>query len=151
MNLIEQLKDPKQAQPFGLRTPEEQEALKKAGKENCRWLSRSGNWIYEEEHKNFPFCIIITYILQSDYQPKPEYVDFEIELDDGFYGARSYTCNYKGVLLPFTFTHLHCLPSLPEFDHFFLEGGQIQHLEHIAESIHNGAKVYARFRKRREL
>lgn len=148
-SLIKKLKDPEQAQPFGIYEkyfPEKAAILKKANKENCLLLI-DNNW---KNLNSGSFCKHMTYTLKPDYQPEPEYVDLEIELDDGFYGA----CSDKGILLPFAFTHLHCLPSLPGFFCFWQEEKNegYKDTEHIspyvvATRIDGGMKVYARFRK----
>ena len=73
--LIDKLKDPKQAQPFGLRSKAEQELLTKAGRPNCRWYDEDG-WNVQ---KCDSYCKETTYILKPDYEPEPEYEDIEIE------------------------------------------------------------------------
>jgi len=139
-DLIKQLKEPKQAQPFGLLSKEKQIICEIAGKKNCSLYTCDG-WV---KPSSGAFSRSTAYILKPDYQPDPEYVDLEIDIEDVFYGVWR---TDDSAFLPYPFTSLHCLPSLPGFYRFFLEDAQTLHLEHIAERIHNGAKVYARFRK----
>jgi len=115
--LIEKLKDPKRAQPFGILSPEEQKCLKKAGKANLISYSRTGwhNTTGEELFKTD------TYAIKPDYHPKPEYVNLEIEeFADGENTKWLGVWNTpEAFFLPHQFTHLHCLPSLPNFDGFY--------------------------------
>lgn len=145
MNLIEQLKDPKQAQAFGIYQqyyPKKEETLKNAGKENLLYHDLP-EWRAKKEARFFSYS---TYILKPDYQPEPEYVNLEIELEDGFYGAWR-----ERELLPCIFTHLHCLPCLPGFHGFW--GDENPKCEddlacqYVGREIEKGKKVYARFRK----
>ncbi len=146
-NLIEQLKDPKQARPFGLLKkyfPQKARQIESAFPDGCLIHSARGEFFEMRATAREP-SLNCTYILKPDYQPEPEYVDLEIELlANGFYGA----CKDKKCIgpLPYAFTPLHCLPSLLGFDHFVSEGGQTLHLEHIAQTIRISKKVYARFR-----
>ena len=72
-DLIEQLKDPKLAQPFGIYEkyyPEKAEVLKKADKQNCLRFYYGDNWI---EPIRGPFEGSCTYILRPGYQPELEW------------------------------------------------------------------------------
>ena len=198
-DLIEELKDRKKAQPFGLLSDKKQEMLKKATKVNCLILCHSGSW----ETRIGEFYLGNTYILKPDYQPEPEwknrvfastcdkskddannivgvtahckcgnvfcddivhgkehpqstfqlqteYVDFEIRQQCGFYGVNQ--TDETVYLLPFNFTHLHCLPSLLGFKGFWCsdKGAHISlHKEDIVTLIEvEKEEVFARFRKR---
>jgi len=145
--LIEQLKDKNYVRAFGLMTPEEQECFRKVGKKNCRWFT-GANWV--ECADPFTWGRVATYAIKPDYQPEPEFVDLEIVSlacsDIGKQGIQ-----LLGVLsvsfLPYHFTHLHCLPNLPNFEGFkeeHVEGTLA--IERIARYIHEGKKVFARFR-----
>ena len=140
-NLIEQLKKPEKAQPLGLLSGEKQEVFRKARIENCLDF-RGMTW--EKPSHNFHYAN--TYILNPDYKPESEYVDLEIQLHEGFYGAWSPSKDDESIVLPFRFTHLHCLLSLPGFDHFERDTGQILLSEHVANAIYSDGKVFARFR-----
>lgn len=80
--LIEKLKDPKQAQPFWMRTWEEQEILGRAGADGCLLISSTN------PQGRTPGAIVTAwsdgvYILKPDYKPEPEYGDIPIILVDG--------------------------------------------------------------------
>lgn len=75
--IIIKLKRKDLAQPFGLLNKEEQEVLKKAGKNNLLWLTDMCVWISPVAFSIHPNNIS-TYILKPDYEPEPEYVDIEI-------------------------------------------------------------------------
>ena len=72
--IIEKLKDPNQAQPFGLRSPEEQEVFREAGPENSLLYTVTESWV-TPTGLNGPNS---TFILKPGYEPEPEYVDLEI-------------------------------------------------------------------------
>lgn len=167
MNLIEQLKDPKQAQPYGLyRThcPEKAEVLKKAGWKN-RLVLEEGCFTPDYDnigpadarsnlHRNQ-----FTFILKPDYKPEPEYVDKEIYIKKEAHveWLGIYKTNYRQDVLPHTFTHLHCLSSLPGFVCFWLDEGDGYHdgnsyvgPARIAGLIEEGRKIYARFRAKKQ-
>ena len=81
----------------------------------------------------------------------PEYVDLEIVLDntERWLGVYDKNCN---TFLPFGFTHLHCLSSLPNFKEFWYETekGNNWYFTNdglVATYIDEGKKVFARFRK----
>lgn len=155
MTLIEQLKDPKLAQSFGVYEkyfPEKAEIIKKAYPKGCRYFSSfSREWNDVPRGENPTQSD--TYILKLDYQPEPEYVDLEIDLHEGWYGVWSPCKDDESITLPFRFTHLHCLPSLPGFFCFWQEenGEGYKDTEHIsfevvATAISPDNTVFARFR-----
>lgn len=148
--LIEQLKDKKQAKPFGLHNKEAKEIFETARTKNCfvYWTDR----IWQTPVSDC-FRVEFTYILKPDYKPGSEYVDLKIDLHEGFYGAWSPCKEDESVVLPFRFTHLHYLPSLPEFDCFWLDEGNSYRdgnsyvgPARIAGLMFEGKKVFARFR-----
>ena len=117
--LIEKLKDKKKIQAFGLLSKEEQECLKKAGKNNCLVYTIQGDWKKGTAY----FVNVSTYAIKPDYKPEPKFVDLEIyEYKDSFdkkwLGVnRDSNCDF----LPYNPTTLHCLPSLPGFAGFYLK------------------------------
>jgi len=139
-DLIEKLK--KNEKPFGLLTLEEQECLDKVGKQNCLVYTNSGKW---ENAAKCSFQSGNTYAIKPDYQPEPEFVDLEIVRHGDFLGAFN-----DPDVLPFNFTHLHCLPSLPKFHSFVYT--KVNGVEEwlptvsVASEIDEGHKVFARFR-----
>jgi len=152
--LIEQLKKPELAQPFGIYVryfPEKAAALRKARKENCLWWFRE-RW---DNAGETPFASDATYILQPDYHLEPEYVDLEIIRKGVWLGVSDEEHNYH--FLPFVFVHLHCLDSLPGFFCFWQEENNegykdTEHIsrEVVATAIDGGNKVYARLRKEKQ-
>ena len=77
MNMIEKLKDPKQAQPFGLLSKEQQECLRLANKSHNvrmyhpRTTLRDDGW---QDSHNWAFDTPWnSYILKADYEPSPDY------------------------------------------------------------------------------
>ena len=93
--LIEKLKDKKQAQPYGLLSDDERDVLETAGKNNCYIYCEGGGW--EISHRvSFSYCY--AYILKPDYEPEPEYIEIEIEVDgQGMYVLKEGIsgCEYK--------------------------------------------------------
>ena len=142
-DLIEKLKDPKQAQPFCLRSKEEQEILKKAGKQNCLWVGRDEQWHTTE---GVLFAADMCYILKLDYQPEPEYVDIPIikENGQGWLGITQ----QDDTDFPdynYGFIHLHCIPSIPSFEGFWWMAVKVAFTD-VARHVDEGDKVVARFR-----
>ena len=145
--MIEKLKDKDYVRAFGLMKPEEQECLKKVRKENC--VIFNDTWALPYQLCQ-PFENRFTYAIKPDYQPEPEFVDLEIvEGKDGFLGV------YNKEPIPMTnfpFVHLHCLPSLPNFEGFYMpdpvitDGHEYLFIGTVARNIAEGKKVYARFR-----
>jgi len=119
--MIEKLKNKKYVRAFGLMKPEEQECFKKAGKVNCSHYN-GDEWD--------PVCLGLfnrnsTYAIKPDYKPEPEYKDIEITQQGNWLGiTRPWAWDYSRF--PFDFTHLHCLPSLPNFEGFYLTSGDKQ-------------------------
>ena len=139
--LIEKLKDKNYVRALGLMTLEEQECFTKVGKENClfygdnTWMSTSGD--------KFLFSGT-TYVIKPDYQPEPEYVDFEIEKRSIWLGIET----GSNPLFPYVFMHLHCLPSLSNFEGFHIKDEEnFINIVGVARTISEGKKVYARFKK----
>ena len=129
--LIEKLKKNKVA--FGLLSPEEQECLKKVGKENCLVYCPSNIW----QQSNYGFNNTATYVIKPDYQPNPEFVDLEITLVANLLGTYD-----KGIFCP-----LYKLPSLSNFECFWKNHcHEVIYLDMVAKIIARGHKVYARFR-----
>ena len=144
--LIEKLKVKTLAQTFGLLTPREQECLKKVGKGNLLIYHSDDTW---DPSICGSFSGNLTYAIKPDYQPEPEFEDIEITKQGTWLGiVRPWAGDYSRF--PFDFTHLHCLPSLPNFDCFWIyefdKSGQNITLICIARHINEGKKVFARFR-----
>ena len=162
--MIEKLKDKDYVRAFGLMTPEEQECFEKVGKQNCLVYTNGGKW---EDAAKCPFSSGNTYAIKPDYQPEPEPVDLEITKCSDAKGVFWLGCWSEehlkpfvdGVSLPHSFTHLHCLPSLPNFVCFWEEtetdkdktGYRLDKAFWIvglaADKADEGKKVYARFRR----
>lgn len=155
--LIEKLKKKGYVRAFGLMTPEEQECFEKVGKKNCIYLltneENEDSWM-DGKYSHKVFKGDTTYAIKPDYQPEPEYVDLEIERCSdsegivwlGAWSEEHIKPSEKGMKLPYPFTHLHCLPSLPGFDGFEVDGNTIP-TEYVASNISVGCKVIAKFRK----
>lgn len=131
-DLIEKLKDKKQARPYFLCTEEEQRILNKAGCEGIWMLDSAGMWGTPTRKPSA--YIGQCYVLKSDYQPKPEYTDIEIK--------------YCGTLLIADNLAIHNLVSRRNFVGFYRKstiGDQIVSVDSIAGRIRHGDKVVARF------
>jgi len=149
--IIEKLKDKNYVRAFGLMTPEEQELFKKVKKQNCIIYNLGKHWLDCQNSKE-EFYDIQTYAIKPNYQPEPEYVDWEIvKGNDNFLGIHRRIIS-NDPPIPFSFTHLHCVPSLPNFDQFWWDSdtgtrfGSVC-IESVARLRAEGKKVYARFRK----
>ena len=143
--LIKRLQDKNYVRAFGLMSPEEQKCFEKVTKHNCLFYSDCRGWV----NTGGLFMNGSTYAIKPDYQPEPEYVDLEIEEHEGFLGVWRNRAQY---FLPHRFTHLHCLPSLPNFEGFwYQETDIIEHkmimLVNVATLVYEGHKVYPKFRK----
>ena len=145
--LIEKLKDKNYVRPFGLLSPEEQECLKKAGKNNCLVYTVLGDW---KKGKAY-FINISTYAIKPDYQPEPEYEDVEIKVFSTnrlgiVYRQKCFT-NPNSIMIP-----LHELPSLPNFEGFWFDtdtGTRFNFTDDgpVATYRDEGKTVYASFRR----
>ena len=137
--MIEILKSNKKA--FGLMEPEEQECLEEVGKQNCLVYTNGDKW---EDAAECSFQYGNTYAIKPNYQLEPEPVDLEIFALDGWLMVqRDSNCEF----LPYLQTHLHCLPSLPNFEGFIETSAHgTLAIERIAKYISEGKTVYARFR-----
>ena len=138
--LIEKLK--KNEKPFGLLDPEEQKYLKKVGINNCRIFFIQNEW----SMAGGSFIAFYTYAIKPDYQPEPEFVDLEIRSDstNDWLGVPDCGGNYDW--LPYHFTHLHCLPSLPNFVGFHYDEETTVRFEDVANLIDKKDTVFVRFR-----
>jgi hypothetical protein len=150
MDMIEKLKKNKTA--FGLLFNDEREGFEKAGTENC--LYYDGKNFIQPKRKGFSSeC---TYAINPDYQPeppKPEFVDLEIvkhaedQEQPWWIGVWYCPSGERYEFLPHEFTHLHCLPSLPGFEGFFLKNSEYKDTEvdyqRVARCMPN---VIARFK-----
>ena len=151
--LIEKLKDKNYVRAFGLMSKEEQECLEKAGKSNC-FVFDGRSWFSMDYYSDKRFHTGCTYAIKPDYKPEPEFVDLEIDEDiEISTGIRwlGVHKDEKSSFLPYLFTHLHCLPSLPNFERFHEnddDEDDFLSIEWIATNIDEGKKVVARFRSR---
>ena len=140
MKLIEQLKNKESAQAFGLMTAEKQECLEKVGKENCLMYYA----VVWQDAQGRIFNNISTYAIKPDYQPPEEFVDLEIQDRNGWLGVERW--DDRAAFLPFDFTHLHCLSSMPGFAGFY-ESITNEWIceERVAEHWRQKHKPYAKF------
>jgi len=148
--LIEKLKIKYYVRAFGLMLPEEQECFREVGKGNCLWYysnSWSGNSMSDNCFSNH-----MTYAIRPKYQPEPEFVDLEIIQQGNWLGiTRPWAEDYSRF--PSDFNNLHCLPSLPNFEGFYMpdpvakDGHEYLFIGTVARNIAKGKTVYARFRK----
>ena len=148
--LIEKLKDKKFVRAFGLMEeilPGSQECFKKVGKKNCIGYLAEG-WIDAAPYQYKRFSQGTTYAIKLDYKPEPEYEYVDVEIVE----FEQHSGKWLGVpseFLPYQFTHLHCLPSLPNFVGFWCNPDRnIPYLPFvlIAKKVSEGKKVFARFR-----
>ena len=137
--LIERLKDKSKAQPFCLRSSEEQAALTAAGFHNTLYLTRELKW---EQPTGGPPTQRDTYILKPDY--KPEYIDREVVVEE----IVTPTLRIEGTAPQTGYTAIGDLPEDPSFVGFYEDlNGTFRKisLEEVASSIRDGIKVIARF------
>lgn len=136
--IIEHLKAKPHAQPFGLRTSEEQEVFKKATRRNCLIYIETDTWRLPSRVDSF-FAKDRTYILKPDYEPEPEYVDIEVVLHN-----KRLRCD-----VPFDeWTSIEHLMSLEKFIRFF-QVGLAEYsvpLEKVSILVYEGKTIKARFR-----
>ena len=148
--MIEKLKDNEAHRIFGDMSDEEQGCLAHIGNENLEYLSPSGSYgvnsfglSWTPKGKSSLMYPDGIYRIKPDYQPEPEFVDLEIKSEQ-MLGV--YRREHK--FLPYNFTNLHYLPSLPNFAGFHREGLTVSlDLEYVAKYIFEGKKVYAKLRK----
>ena len=138
MNIIEHLKDKSTAQPFGLRTPEEQEIFRKAGKPNVLYYCVDGTW---EILTNPDWCCDSTYILRPDYQPEPEYIDIELVPDGIFWKLK------KSMPCCIANDSLRMVPIHRQFVKFRTDSNYTRHAGIATDWANKDEKVVARFRK----
>jgi len=144
--LIEKLKH--NEKPFGLLSEEEQECLKKVGYKNCQIFDEEG-W---KDKKGSKFYSSSTYRIKPDYNPEPEYIEYEIQKKDSWLGIYTgYAIGESVINIPHNFLHLHCIPSMPNFEGFFAKDEKLStehfiHVDGVARSIKDH-KVFARFEK----
>ena len=136
---------------------DEQDCMKQANDEGMiQNLKYDGDW----EGFAKPWALLghgsnEIFRIKPDYQPEQEFVDLEIVKhsqvtveQNWWLGVWKYSDLEEHKFLPHFFTHLHILPSLPNFEGFkeeHVEGTLA--IERIARYIHEGKKVFARFRK----
>ena len=149
--MIEKLKKNKKA--FGLLEPEEQECFKNVRKINCLWYHGSGVNDWGSDSGAFSkFDNQTTYAIKPDYKPEPEYVDLEIVENGNWLGiVLTDTNKVPLTIVPYVFTKLYELPSLPNFEQFYQSfGGKPCYVStnYVAKFISEGKKVFARFRSR---
>ena len=138
MNIIEHLKDKSKARPYGLRSPEEQEIFRKAGKPNVLYYSINGTW---ELLTNPSWYSDSTYVLNPDYQPEPEFIDIEIVPDGIFWKLRE---SMPGCTAN---TSLRTAPIHQKFVQFRTGDTYTRHTGIATGWANEGDKVVARFRK----
>ena len=150
--LIEKLKDKTYVRAFGLMSPEEQECFKKVKQKNCLIFCTDCSWD-ETLDIEADYVNIYTYAIKPDYQPEPEFVDLEITKCTDSSGVNKLGCWLHDSGLELTgFMHLHCLPSLPNFEGFWHDYDKKMgrryfcNITEAAPKISEGKKVYARFR-----
>ena len=91
----------------------------------------------------------------KNYQPESEYLDLEVVRHAEGTVEQTWWLGVwadKRAELPHAFTHLHCLPSLPNFEGFWHDYDKKMgrryfcNITEAAPKISEGKKVYARFR-----
>jgi len=137
---IAKLKDPAQAQPYWMRSKEEQEVLKSAAPNGlvATWSSLFPKW--RDNTSEASALANNVYILKPDYKPEPEYVDCPVFV--GGFNRLTLTLNGNAMSIVDAITH-------PNFVGFFIIEGHREclNIEAVATAIREGHKVVARFRK----
>ena len=140
-NQISRLKNAKMAQPFFLRTPQEQAILKKAGRTKVFYPAHPHDWVLPQKEPVEWECESL--ILQHDYQlepePKSEYIDIEIEKVGEWIELETPMPRCQSRLLDIVIRSSRLVGFVSDSDWV--------RLEEIATRIHKGHKVIARFRR----
>ena len=145
--MIEKLKDKNRAQPFFMRSEEEQAILIEAGPEFCLTTSAGQYPTWNNATGPIACWKLEPYILKPDYQPEPEYEDIEIIDTGGILGIQNGGHERRFDTFPYDWIHLHVIPSLPQFHHFCRAdnlNGAVP-VASIARIFAKKDKVYARF------
>lgn len=131
--------------------PEKDQEILKQLKDECEVLEEFPDQVYWRGKEIRKLCLLGIYRIRPDYQlesPKPEYVDLKIEERSGWLGVSQ---DDYGII-PYDFQNLHALTSLPDFAGFYVPDevplcdARIDP-DYVAERIHKGHKVIARFRR----
>ena len=93
---IEILKDKGGAQAFGLLDPKFRDILEKVGISRCLIFDGNIGWIFT---KTDEFYQGLTYILDPNYEPEPEYIEIEIVLFNGSCRLKEQSPNNRGKKL----------------------------------------------------
>ena len=134
-DLIEKLKQKDYVRAFGLMSKEEQECYEKVAPENCLYYSHSNSW-----KAVWAFNDHQTFAIKPDYQPEPEYVDLIVEIKDDILGILGI------VWSKLQFVSLHEIPSMPDFEGFYMKGSDIE-VQPAWVARHYKEGVIARLRK----
>jgi hypothetical protein len=154
--LIKKLKDKNYVRAFGLMSNQEKEILLSVGYKNRLVYSSIDTWKDDTAAIAWANRSNLTYTIKPDYQPEPEYVDLEVESNKVWLEIKNTAGEGGGSInyLPYGFTLLHCLPSLPNFDCFYVVAKDLKpnltveiSLCEVAKHVSEGKTVYARFRK----
>jgi hypothetical protein len=135
--LIEKLK--KNEKPFGLLSKEEQECLNKIP------LKYIKGFYGEKWETPMSFVRHIAYYICPDYQPEPEYEDYEIKENGNQLGIWEEIEEGVSHWIP-----LWEIPAEPKFKEFWYElyGYNVSTtIDKVASEIRNGYKVFARLYK----
>ena len=141
-DIIEKLKQ--NEKPFGLLSKEEQELLKKVEFENRLFYSPEKGWVNDRDSYTGNAQ---TFRIKPDYQPEPEYVDYEISLDS--------TCELLGINWSVSeFFPLGEIVSMPDFEGFYIKSDYSEPEEWveclqclISRNIRAKKEIIARFVK----
>jgi hypothetical protein len=148
---VERLKANEDHIIFADMNTEDQDLLTKIPRNKLEYLSTADDKLSWQQcvgdYKPLISCI---YRIRPDYQPeppKPEYVDLKIEERSGWLGVSK---DDYGII-PYDFQNLHTLTSLPDFAGFYIPTevplcDKRIDPDYVAERIHKGHKVIARFR-----
>ena len=138
-DLIKKLQDNKAHRIFIDMSEEEHQVLWKLKEKGfVQVLTNMMKWtVYSSGLLN-----IDIYRINPNYQQEPEFVDLEITVNGQWLGIVSNDIK----VLPFVFTKLYELPSLPNFVEFRYENGITLYFIHVASKVAQGNKVFARLR-----
>jgi len=141
--LINKLKDKDYVRAFGLMLPEERKCFNEVGRNNCVVYCEYDIWSGTKcggfEHSS-------TYAINSDYQPETR--DIPITQQKGWLGVDFWS--YPEIPSTCGFCHLHCIPSLPNFDGFECVNNHGEviaiKIDDVSRRMSKSQKVIARFR-----
>ena len=138
--MIEKLKDPKQAQPFGVLQayhPKQAEILTTAGKANLLTMYAGGKW-KPPINDGSSLYLAETYILADSYKPEPELEKRPVEMDS----RGQCIVNVPGITCRL---NIRLVEGYAKFADWEDEAGGLRDLGGVRKLKRDGKEAYATF------